>query len=337
MVRAPPSRSNARHGLRGEVVKAVSEQFKARPCCVPPRISTPPAPIEDATPHAQSVNVPQDLADVPGGTGLVGTDRPALAIDGEHPLRRKRIKPFRMDRACVTNARFAEFVAATGYITDAERIGDSFVFVHFLPPDAPPSRAVAEAPWWRVIPGACWRLIHGPGGQEAPNPDHPVVHVTWNDATAFAKWAGGRLPTEAEWEHAARGGFGDVPFPWGSDEPNDTDRFPCNIWQGQFPQKNTAADGHLGTAPARSFQPNGYGLYNMVGNVWEWTCEPFKVRSLKKSAAVAHAGKAGYKLNKGGSFLCHASYCYRYRIAARSGSTPDSSTSHQGFRLVYDA
>ncbi len=269
--------------------------------------------------------------------GLLGTARPELEMDGEAPLKRVRLKSFLMDQTAVTNARFATFVAAAGYVTDAERLGNSFVFSHFLPAGSPPGIAVAGVPWWRIVDGAHWSAPLGPGSGDAAQPDHPVVHVSWNDAQAFASWAGGRLPTESEWEHAARGGLGDVTFPWGEREPNDSDFFPCNIWQGRFPDLNFGLDGHIGTAPARSFEPNGYGLFNMVGNVWEFTSQPFKVRSLKKSVRAAQAGKAGYKLSKGGSFLCHASYCYRYRIAARTGTTPDSSTSHQGFRLVYDA
>lgn len=273
---------------------------------------------------------------VPGGRGMIGTDRPELPVDGEAPLRMTRIKPFAMDETTVTNARFRQFVEATGHITTAERMGDSFVFAHLLPDDMPPTRAVADAPWWRVVEGAAWYSPIGPGSEQDCLPDHPVVHVSWDDAMAFAEWAGGRLPTEAEWEHAARGGLGDVRFPWGDREPNDSDTFPCNIWQGVFPDTNLGLDGYKGTAPARSFEPNGYGLFNMAGNVWEYTSQAFKVRSLKKAVQRAHAGKEGFKLSKGGSFLCHASYCYRYRIAARTGTSPDSSTSHQGFRLVYD-
>lgn len=314
----------------------------APPCCAPARVTA----RADTSKKRQNER-PGDTPDqptpsrsrtvtIPAGDALLGTDRPFIAVDGEGPLRRRRIRSFRMDETAVTQGQFAAFVAATGYQTDAERLGDSFVFEAFLPPDAPPSRAVAEAPWWRVIPGANWRHVFGPDRPSRAAPDDPVVHVTWNDATAYAAWAGGRLPTEREWEHAARGGLGDVKYPWGDQDPDERGFFPCNIWQGIFPRQDTGADGYVGCAPARSFAPNGYGLYNMVGNVWEWTSAPFKVRSLKRATQAAHQGKAGYKLNKGGSFLCHASYCFRYRIAARSGSTPDSSTSHQGFRLVYD-
>ncbi len=303
-------------------------------CCAPSR-PTGVAATEAPVVHSGSRAV-DDTADIPGGMARVGTDRPILDLDDESPVRKVRVKPFRMDRTTVTNARFKAFVDDTGYVTEAERIGDSFVFAGNLPDDAPPSRAVAAAPWWREIKGANWRLINGPGSEAAWRPDHPVVHVSWNDANAFATWASGRLPTEAEWEHAARGGLGDARFPWGDSEPNDTDHFPCNIWQGDFPRANRGLDGYIATAPARSFAPNGYGLFNLVGNVWEWTSQAFKVRASNKAARSEHAGKAGYKLLKGGSFLCHASYCYRYRIAARTGNSPDSTTTHQGFRLVYD-
>lgn len=279
----------------------------------------------------------RDVVEIPGGMALIGTDRPIMPLDGEGPLRRKKLRPFLMDATAVTNARFRAFTEETGYRTDAERLGDSLVFQGLLPKDTPPSRAVADAPWWRMIEGANWENPFGPDSAEAQEADHPVIHVSWNDAKAFAAWAGGRLPTEAEWEHAARGGLDDVPFPWGTAEPNDDDFQPCNIWQGQFPQNNLTLDGHFGAAPARSFEPNGYGLYNMIGNVWEMTSEPFKVRSQKKAIIAAHAGKKGFKLTKGGSFLCHANYCYRYRIAARNSASPDTGTSHQGFRIIYDA
>lgn len=314
----------------------MSDQSGKSSCCTPARAGASDAGTPEFDPNAKEISRPT-VVKIPGGIGLIGTKTPVLAIDGEAPLRQKRIKPFLMDETTVTNARFADFVAATGYVTEAERFGNSFVFVSLLPEGSPTLPEVAGIPpWWRVVDGATWRAPAGPGSEETCYPDHPVVQVTWNDAVAFAKWAGGRLPTEAEWEHAARGGLEDVRYPWGDTDPNDLDYFPCNIWQGKFPDKNLGLDGHIATAPAKSFEPNGYGLYNLVGNVWEYSAQYFKVKSLKKRVQQEHAHKKGYRLGKGGSFLCHASYCFRYRIAARTGSSPDSSTSHQGFRLVYD-
>ncbi|MCL4132733.1 UNVERIFIED_CONTAM: hypothetical protein GTU68_034104, partial [Idotea baltica] len=236
-----------------------------------------------------------------------------------------------------TNAQFADFIAATGYVTEAERFGWSFVFWAQVAEEVGPTQGVVGVEWWRRIHGANWRDINGPRtAEQVWFPDHPVVQVSWTDACAYADWVGGRLPNEAEWEHAARGGLGDVPFPWGDKEPDDTAHFPCNIWQGRFPENNLGRDGYLTTAPAQSFAPNEYGLYNLVGNVWEWTSEPFRIRSLRRQAKVRQASMKGYKLAKGGSFLCHKSYCFRYRIAARTGNSPDSTTTHTGFRVVWD-
>lgn len=280
--------------------------------------------------------IPLHIAEIEGGTALIGTDTPFLAADEEAPLRRSKIKRFWMDATTVTNARFAQFVEATGYVTEAERYGDSFVFHGLLPEDDFFDKAVVAAPWWRAVEGACW---YNPTGTRYPSrakADHPVIHISWHDAMAFAKWAGGRLPNEAEWEHGARGGQGDVIFAWGNEEPDDSTQIFCNIWQGSFPDNNTTVDGHFGTAPVTAFSPNPYGLYQMCGNVWEWTSQAFKTRSMSKRARSLHRDKTGHKITKGGSFLCHKSYCYRYRIAARSSNSPESTTSHQGFRLVYD-
>lgn len=309
-----------------------------KPCCSPSRTPTDAGRRTAIPVVGTQTDAPRaGVVYIPGGWAMLGTNRPYFASDGEGPLRKKKIAAFRMAETTVTNAEFQTFVDDTKYVTDAERLGDSLVFQNLLPKGTPPSHAVADAPWWRMIAGANWRDIYGPGTADHRRHDHPVVHVSWNDAKTYASWAGGRLPSEIEWEHAARGGLGDVPFPWGDEEPDDIDFQPCNIWQGQFPHQDLGLDGHVGTAPARSFEPNGYGLYNMCGNIWELTSEVFKVRSLKKEVIAAHAGKREFRLSKGGSFLCHHSYCYRYRIAARNSTSRDTSTSHLGFRLVHDA
>lgn len=269
----------------------------------------------------------------------VGTDSPVLLEDGEGPVRKARLRAFAIDPFAVTNGWFAEFVAATGYRTEAEQFGNSFVFAPFLPPELGPTQAVEQAPWWRMVPGADWAHPEGPGSAVEDRGDHPVVHISFRDAQAFAAWAGGRLPSEAEWEHAARGGSPDARFPWGTAEPDDASYHPCNIWQGRFPTENTGADGYRGTAPVDAFPANGYGLFNMAGNVWEWCADPFRIRSLSRSARGRNeqAAKSNDRVAKGGSYMCHRSYCYRYRIAARNGLSATSSAGHTGFRVVFDA
>jgi len=304
-------------------------------CCPPPAEKTGGAAQAS---HASSGQrpAPGHAVQIPGGRAFVGTDRRELAADGEGPARRVRVNPFLISATTVTNAEFAAFADATGHVSEAERWGWSFVFWADVPDRVGATEGVVGSEWWRRVDGANWREIHGPGTADAWHPDHPAVHMSWHDAAAYAAWAGGRLPTEAEWEHAARGGLGDVRFPWGDEEPDDEGFLPCNIWQGRFPQHNTARDGHASTAPAASFAPNAYGLYNMVGNVWEWTADDFRIRSLKRQVKERLKSMRGFKLAKGGSFLCHRSYCYRYRIAARSGISPDSTAAHQGFRVAWD-
>ncbi|MFK7765429.1 MAG: formylglycine-generating enzyme family protein [Roseobacter sp.] len=305
----------------------------AKSCCSPTRGTgkTPP------TPHPAGTRIfPQPTVSIPEGTAIKGTKKPVIPDDGEGPLRRKKLRAYDMTATTITNATFARFVAETGFVTEAEQFGWSFVFHSDVPSFIEGTQGVVGTEWWRRVDGATWRDVHGPGSADLVHPDHPVVQISWSDARAFASWCGGRLPSEAEWEHAARAGLGDVRYPWGSQEPDDTGVFPCNIWQGKFPTHNTGADGWAHTAPAQSFAPNGYGLFNMVGNVWEWTADPFRVKSLKKSVTRRLDGMRGFKVLKGGSFLCHRSYCYRYRIAARTGNAPDTATPHQGFRVVWD-
>lgn len=275
---------------------------------------------------------PSRLVRIPGGRFTTGTDHPVFPQDGEGARRTVTLKPFLIDPFAVTNAWFAAFVAATGFRTGAERYGWSPVFRA-----GGPAAGRTDAPdWWDRVEGAYWRTPHGPGSEALPQ--HPVVQVSWADANAFAAWAGGRLPTEAEWECAAAGGLRDPRYPWGDAEPDDSVFLPCNIWQGTFPTRNTAADGYAGTAAVDAFAPNGFGLFNMVGNTWEWCSDAFHIRSLARGTGERNAAarREGTRVLKGGSHLCHRSYCHRYRIAARTGATPDSATPHVGFRLAFD-
>jgi len=276
---------------------------------------------------------------LPGGTFLMGTDdRVGFLADGEEPVREIRLNPFWIDPVAVTNERFAAFVAATGYRTVAEREGWSFVFAGLLPDDFPPTRGVAQAPWWRQVFVADWHHPEGPHSSIDDRMNHPVVHVSWDAAAAYCTWAGLRLPTEAEWEYAARGGLVQKRYPWGNDlTPGDEHR--CNIWQGTFPSHNTRADGYLGTAPVAAFPPNGYGLFNVAGNVWEWCADWFSPTVHRNGPRANPTGPpfGQARVMRGGSYLCHVSYCNRYRVAARSSNTPDSSTGNLGFRCARDA
>ena len=242
--------------------------------------------------------------------------------DGEGPARPVAVPAFSLDAQAVSNRRFADFVQATGHLTDAERFGWSFVFAGLLPDDFIDTRGVAGAPWWRQVAGAEWRCPEGPHSDHSDLSsrwDHPVVQVSANDAAAFAAWAGKRLPTEAEWEYAARAGS-TTTFPWG-DELEPGGQHQANVWQGEFPSHNSCDDGWYATCPVDTFRPNAFGLFNMIGNVWEWT---------------ADAAPGGQVL-KGGSYLCHASYCRRYRPAARSSAAADSSMGNTGFRCATSA
>ena len=269
----------------------------------------------------------------------MGTDQPyRYQGDGEGPAREVTVGGFRIARHCVTNDQFAEFVDATGHVTEAERFEWSFVFHMFLPDDFPDTRGVAATPWWRQVFGADWAHPFGPQSSLEGLGDHPAVHISWNDAVAYCAWAGVRLPTEAEWEKAARGGLVQQRFAWGEEfAPGGVTM--CNIFEGQFPIENTAEDGYVGTSPTGSFPPNGFGLADMAGNVWEWCHDwfhtSFHVDGPRVDPQGPPAGEA--KVMRGGSYLCHDSYCHRYRVAARSSNTPDSSTGNLGFRVAIDA
>ena len=277
---------------------------------------------------------------IPGGDFLMGTaDGDGFPSDGEGPIRNVRVRPFLMDACAVTNSQFAEFVKATGYTTEAENIGWSFVFHHFASTKIRKKAlgSIDGARWWLAIKGASWKRPEGPDSAIGHRGNHPVVHCSWNDAMAYARWASKRLPTEAEWERAARGGLEQAKYPWGDDlTPKGEHR--CNIWQGRFPDLNSRDDGFVGTAPARSFPPNGFSLRNIVGNVWEWCADWFSptwhLDGPRDNPLGPPVGVA--RVMRGGSYLCHKSYCNRYRVAARSSNTPDSASGNLGFRCVAD-
>lgn len=278
-----------------------------------------------------------EMVQIEGGSFLMGTNNlDQIYSDQEGPIRVVNVNSFFMDKYAVTNQRFQQFVQDTGYQTEAEKYGWSFVFHTFLTKNIieRASEYASGASWWVAVENACWKYPEGPDSNLENRLNHPVVHISWNDAKAFTKWAGKELPTEAEWEYAARGGMVQKRYPWG-DELYPNGEYQCNIWQGDFPVYNTEEDGYLGTAPVDEYKPNGYGLYNMSGNVWEWCENDFHLsfqKREKKILAKSSLNKA--KAMRGGSYLCHESYCNRYRVAARTSNTEDSSTGNLGFRCI---
>lgn len=310
------------------------------PCCAPggeSRQSVPAAPpaIPETSPEGVALVTP-DLVPLRGGEFTMGTDGDyGYAVDGEGPAHPVELSPFAISRCAVTNEQFGAFVAATGHRTEAERCGSSFVFVGFLGEAAASAPAVASAPWWREVEGADWAHPEGPGSSWEERRDHPVVHVSWFDALCFCVWSDSRLPSEAEWEYAARGGLEGYRFPWGEElEPGGEQRM--NVFQGSFPEQNTCEDGFAGTAPVDAFAANGHGLHNMTGNVWEWTADRFDRNYYAESPRLDPPGAEGDGpvVMRGGSYLCHASYCNRYRVDARSSNAADGTTGNLGFRVV---
>lgn len=321
-------------------------------CCTPHQRSVTAAPVVAPATPIVATGGPAvhriEQAHVPAGTFLLGDaqgdGRPS---DGEAPVHPVSVSAFDIDVTTVTNDDFARFVDATGHRTEAETFGDSAVFHLALAADT--SDVVGQpprTPWWFGVRGADWRHPGGPQSSIEGLGDHPVVHVSWNDAVAYCDWADRALPTEAQWEISSRGGLEQARYPWGDElgtADGDGQPWRVNIFQGRFPTENTLDDGWLTTAPVRSFAPNGYGLWQTVGNVWEWCADAFDVRTYARDAAqglpLDPAGPAGVpdgapRVVRGGSYLCHDSYCNRYRNAARSQNTPDSSMGNAGFRTV---
>lgn len=290
--------------------------------------------VPQAAPALQS-QLRGNLLSLSGGFFDMGARRSSFPDDRDSPRRKVFVSPFQISAYTVSNADFARFAGETGYKTVAEQEGWSYVFHLLLTdpekwPDFPPGLR-----WWRRVDGACWHSPEGPGSDTAARQDHPVVHVAWYDALAYCRWAGLRLPREAEWEFAARGGLRRRKFPWG-DAMLPGESHAMNIWQGSFPDLNTAEDGYVGTAPVDAFKPNGHGLYNTTGNVWEWVSDWFGDRPSTPLPPRDPSGPVlgTAKVQRGGSFLCHASYCDRYHVHSRTRNDPDSSTSNCGFRVA---
>ena len=320
------------------------KDFHIDSCCTPVRMNSSEFSSESkkTTVNPTSSNM-GNMLKIPGAKFLMGSeDGDGFKSDGEGPIREIQLDSFLIDPYAVTNRQFSKFVRRTRYITEAEKFGWSFVFANLATTKSITSKtkSVPDTQWWLAIEKADWRHPKGPESEITSIMNHPVVHISWNDSIEFCKWSKKRLPTEAEWEMAARGGLTQNRYSWGNELYPENEHM-CNIWQGNFPVQNTARDGYIGTAPSKSFPKNGYGLYNMSGNVWEWTADWFSSTfhqsdSPKKKLTFNPQGpKSGEsKVIRGGSYLCHESYCNRYRVAARSSNTPDSSTGNMGFRCA---
>jgi formylglycine-generating enzyme required for sulfatase activity len=368
---------------RASVAEAPRDQAIAPPTTPPTTSPTTPPPTDAGAPAKRAPSVeaadpatlppPEGMVWIPGGEFSMGSTDP-LARPDESPVHRVRVDGFWMDATEVTNAQFRRFVDATGYKTIAERPVDWNELKKQVPEGTPkppdemlvPGSLVFHqteaavdqrdfSQWWRWTPGACWRHPQGPASSIEGKDDHPVVHIAFDDAIAYCKWAGKRLPTEAEWEFAARGGFEGRVNVWGNEpvDPGAGNPWRCNIWQGDFPWRNLALDGFTRTAPVRMYPPNGYGLFQVAGNVWEWCLDLYSDRAYAERVGTAtpnavvvnptgpaktrdprnpHAPVS--RVHRGGSFLCNDSYCASYRPSARMASTPDSAMEHLGFRCM---
>lgn len=345
---------------------AKTEKDTVLSCCrkLPGRFSAKQQTGTGASPEATGISSHGGMVWIKGGEYLMGSSNEGGRTD-EYPRHKVKVSGFWMDATEVTNAQFKKFVEATGYVTIAEKAPDWEELKKQLPPGtpqpdesqlvaaslvfAPPAQPVSlndASQWWRWTKGANWRQPEGAGSTIQGKENYPVVHISWDDAQAYCRWAGKRLPTEAEWEFAARGGLINQPYSWGTEDV-EKGRAKANTWQGHFPDNNTAKDGFRGLAPVKSFAPNGYGLYDTAGNVWEWCSDWYKpdyYAQLKNVTAVNPIGpNAGFdpdeptvpkRVVRGGSFLCHVSYCSSYRVSARMKTSPDTGLEHTGFRCV---
>lgn len=344
---------------------AVRKEDAVSCLAVPPRVLA----VTDTAISGQQYKTDSTTAGmvlIPGGAFLMGGDNEQASPD-EFPKHEVKLHPFWIDATEVTNAQFAAFVKATGYVTTAEQKPDWEVLKKELPPGTPkpadsmlvPASLIflpTDGPvdlgnvslWWRWQKGANWKHPEGPGSTVSGRENYPVVHVSWYDAMAYCKWAGKRLPTEAEWEFAARGGLQNNIYPWGNQHVN-AGMVKCNSWEGEFPYWNEQKDGYLRMAPVRSFAPNGFRLYDMAGNVWEWCSDWYRAdyyHALQKGTAINPLGPAKSfdpeepsvpkRSLRGGSFLCNDKYCSGYRVSRRMKSSPDTGLEHTGFRCVKD-
>jgi formylglycine-generating enzyme required for sulfatase activity len=291
--------------------------------------------IEPASPEVTE-KLRAALVEIPSGFFDMGTRKSRFPEDLDSPRQKVFVSKFLFSPTAVTNAQFARFVAETNYQTVAEQEGWSYVFdLQLKKPLDWPDNPIG-LPWWRGVTGASWNAPAGPGSSWESQPDHPVVHIAWYDADAYCRWAGLRLPREAEWERAARGGLAHKKFPWGNSfNPNGAEAM--NTWCGDFPSYSSRPEGYVGTVPVNAFEPNGYGIFNTTGNVWEWVSNfagqrPKPSENPERDPTGPVSGYA--RMQKGGSFLCHDSYCNRYHVHSRTSNDPDSTTSNCGFRVA---
>jgi len=314
------------------------------PCCVPSKVRAERLAesrhFAEQRPRAADGST-EDMVKLDTTRFLMGTEADdGFPADGEGPIREVTLDGYWIDKYPVTNEKFGQFINATSYETEAERFAWSFVFHNQLPSNRYRELVddtVAGHEWWCKVNGADWAHPEGPDSNVAERPHHPVTHISWGDAVAYASWAGKRLPTEAEWEAAARGGLEQKTYAWG-DELTPDGKHMCNIWQGEFPVTDAAEDGYAGPCPVDAFPANGMDLYSAAGNVWEWCEDWFHPGYHVFGTAVNPVGppSGSSRVMRGGSFLCHHSYCNRYRVAARTSNTPDSSTINLGFRCARD-